>query len=161
MKIEDSLIEDINDWTHLKESLKQNEKFTKLISNGAPVINETLYRLLGNSMRWFWECSKIYEDYNIIIHLANELDTEISSTPNREMYVCSWFYYYGLNLTIRQILTGFEINLYQPSELIYVLYVLENFLTIFERNSQIFIRKIDKAIYTSKPSHIQIFTKAI
>ena len=74
VKMEEALISDIDDWTHLRENLKQNEKFVKLISNAGPVISETLYRFLGNSMRWFWECSKIYEDYNIIIHLANELD---------------------------------------------------------------------------------------
>lgn len=59
-----------------------------------------------NKMRWFWECSRIYENYNIFIHLANELDA-IVTAPHREIYISSWFYYYGLNLMIKQLLTGF------------------------------------------------------
>lgn len=60
------------------------------------------------------------------------------------MYICSWFYYYGVNMGIKQIFTGFETNIYQPHECIYTMYVVWNFLNIFERNSQIHLRKIDK-----------------
>ena len=73
-KTEDLFIEDINDWVHLKEDVKSNEKFKQLIKNGAPVISEILYRLLGNSMRWHWENSKIYGDFNILVHMASEVD---------------------------------------------------------------------------------------
>jgi len=45
---------------------------------------------------------------------------------------------------IKQIFTGFETNIYQPHECIYTMYVVWNFLNIFERNSQIHLRKIDK-----------------
>ena len=60
------------------------------------------------------------------------------------MYICSWFYYYGLSLATKQIFVGFQTNIYEPNECLYVMYVLENFLNIFERNSQIHLRKIDK-----------------
>lgn len=26
-------------------------------------------------MRWQWEASKIYEDFNILIHMANDVDS--------------------------------------------------------------------------------------
>ena len=39
VKTEDSLLEDINDWTHLKENIKTNDKFTKLMTTAAPVIS--------------------------------------------------------------------------------------------------------------------------
>ena len=99
------LVEEINDWVHLKEDVKSNEKFKQLIKSGTPVISETIYRLLGNSMRWFWENSKVYEDFNILVHMASEVDNEVTSA-NREMLVCSWFYFYGLNLMVRQLLVG-------------------------------------------------------
>lgn len=80
LKTEEALVADINDWVHLTENAKAHEKFTHLIKTAAPVISETLYRLLGNSMRWFWECSKIYEDYNVLIHMANEVDSYVGPT---------------------------------------------------------------------------------
>ncbi len=104
--------------------------------------------MLSNQMRWFWECSKIYEDFNILIHISNEADAAVG-TGNKDLYISSWFYYYGLEMMIMQILTGFKINLYEPSEFKYVFYVLENILAINQRNSSIHFRQIDKSIIQS------------
>ena len=62
-------------------------------------------------MRWQWEVSKIYDDYNYIIYMANELDAHISG--KRELYVCSWYYYYGIGLMVKQMLVGFNIGMYE------------------------------------------------
>lgn len=47
------------------------------------------------------------------------------------------------------MLVGFENLLYEDSEIKYVLYVLEGVLAISQRNSQIFLKKIDKTILQS------------
>ena len=78
--------------------MKSHEKFKNLASTAAPVISETIYRVLANSMRWHWECSKIYEDYNVLVHMANDADAYVAG--NKDLYVASWFYYYGLELMI-------------------------------------------------------------
>ena len=71
IKTEDAIADDINDWVPLKDSVRNSEKFNKIIKYGAQVVSETLYRLLGNNMRWQWECSKVYEDYNVMVHLSS------------------------------------------------------------------------------------------
>lgn len=53
-------------------------------------------------------------------------------------------------MMVRQLLVGFEIKIYEAPELKYVLYVLDNLLTVFERNSQVHLRKIDKSLVPSK-----------
>lgn len=50
---------------------------------------------------------------------------------------------------VKQMLVGFENLLYEDSEIKYVLYVLEGVLAISQRNSQIFLKKIDKTILQS------------
>lgn len=65
------------------------------------------------------------------------------------MYVSSWFYYYGLELMVKQLFVGFENNLFELSELKYIFYVVENILGISHRNGQIHLRKLDKTIFQS------------
>ena len=79
VKTEDIIMEDINDWVHLKEDVKSNEKFKQLMRNGAPAISESIYRLLGNSMRWFWDNSRVYDDHNVLTHMASEVDSEVTN----------------------------------------------------------------------------------
>lgn len=55
---------------------------------------------------------------------------------------------------IKQMLSAFEINLFDVSELKYVLFVLENILGVFARNSQVLLKKIDKSLMQS--NHIFI-----
>lgn len=50
---------------------------------------------------------------------------------------------------IKQMLVGFEINLYDLSEIKYVFFVLENLLGVAVRSSQIFLRRLDKTIIQS------------
>lgn len=50
---------------------------------------------------------------------------------------------------IKQILVGFEHNLYELSELKYVFYVVESVLGIIQRNGQIYLHKLDKTILQS------------
>ncbi len=51
---------------------------------------------------------------------------------------------------IKQLLVGFQQNLYELNELKYVFYVVENIIGISQRNGQIYLRKLDKAIFQSK-----------
>lgn len=50
---------------------------------------------------------------------------------------------------IKQMLSGFEINMFDTSELKYVLFVLENILGVFARNSQVLLKKLDKSLMQS------------
>lgn len=65
------------------------------------------------------------------------------------MYVSSWFYYYGLELMIKQIMVGFENNLFELNELKYVFFLVESLLSVQQRNGQIHLRKLDKTIIPS------------
>lgn len=47
-KTEDAIIADIEDWVSIKQNIKNDDKFQYLIKSAGPVLNETLYRLLGN-----------------------------------------------------------------------------------------------------------------
>lgn len=47
------------------------------------------------------------------------------------------------------MLSGFEINMFDTSELKYVLFVLENILGVFARNSQVLLKKLDKSLMQS------------
>ena len=156
---ESMLVEDINDWVHPKESVKSSEKFQEFLKAAAQVISESLFRLMSNSMRWQWENSKIYSDYNYLVSLANEVDTE-ASAPNRELIVCSWVYYYGLKMLVRQLLVGFSIQLYEPVEIKYVVFVLTNLLEMSNRNAQVHLRKIDKLLSSSTGFIIQTSWRA-
>lgn len=42
--------------------------------------------------------------------MANEVDSYVG--PTKEIYISSWFYYYGIELMIKQLLVGFQTNLY-------------------------------------------------
>jgi len=68
--------------------------------------------------------SKIYEDYNILIHLANEFDGYICLPNKKELHVSSWYYNFGLNVMVKQLFSGIEIDLYQQYEYPYVFYLL-------------------------------------
>ena len=86
------------------------------------IIVDSIYKLLGNSMRWQWEISKIYEDFNILVYMGNMFDSE--NVGKKELYMASWFYYYGIDIIIKQVLTGFHNNMYEVAEFPYVLHVL-------------------------------------
>ena len=60
--------------------------------------------------------------------------------------MASWFYNFGTKIMIRQILWGFEEDLYEPSEYYYVGYYLEYILFINEKNNNYFTNKLDKSI---------------
>lgn len=50
---------------------------------------------------------------------------------------------------IKQLFSGIEIDLYQHYEYPYVFYLLENLLAVYDRNSQIFLKKFDKTYIQS------------
>lgn len=77
-----------------------------LLKPTGPVVSEVLFRYVGRNSRAFWEASKIYEDYNILIHLSNEFDASLFPPGKKELYLSSWYYNFGLNVMIKQLFTG-------------------------------------------------------
>lgn len=82
-RTEDLILNDMNEYVPIKENWKNDEKFVALIKPTGSVVSEVLFRYLGKPSRSFWEASKIYEDFNILIHLSNEFDSYIS-LPNKK-----------------------------------------------------------------------------
>lgn len=78
---------------------------------GAPTFADYIYKQLGRNSRWFWEVSKVYDDINVLIHLCNELDSTIPE-KKKDSFMASWFYNFATTKMIRQILWGFEEDLY-------------------------------------------------
>ena len=115
---------DINDFVQIKDSWKNDEKFLNLIKLSGPVVSEVLFRYLGRNTRSFWEVSKIYEDFNILIHLSNEFDVTIFPPGKKELYIGSWYYNFGVSTMIKQLFTGIETNIYQHYEYPYIFYLL-------------------------------------
>ena len=72
---EEVLRNDIKEWAKLSQEVLTDDKFEHLLGLSSPAIAETLYRMSGRNSRWFWESSKGYEDMNVMIHLANDIDT--------------------------------------------------------------------------------------
>lgn len=50
---------------------------------------------------------------------------------------------------IKQIMVGFENNLFELNELKYVFFLVESLLSVQQRNGQIHLRKLDKTIIPS------------
>jgi hypothetical protein len=62
---------------------------------------------------------------------------------------------------IRQVLWGFEDDLYEQSEYHYVCYYLEYVLHINEKNNNYFTNKLDKSILDSKFGITQVTTTSL
>lgn len=60
------------------------------------------------------------------------------------MPVCSWVYYIGITLMIKQLHMGIETEIFYSNEMAYIFYYLEYLLNISEKNSGFFLRKLDK-----------------
>jgi hypothetical protein len=67
--------------------------------------------MLSRNSRWFWEISTSYDDYNVMIHLSNEIDSRFNE-KKKETYTSSWFYNWATEMMVRQVLWGFEEDLY-------------------------------------------------
>lgn len=39
--------------------------------------------------------------------MANDVDGTLAPVTGKDLYVSSWFYYYGLELMVKQLLVGF------------------------------------------------------
>lgn len=50
---------------------------------------------------------------------------------------------------IKQLFIGIETQVYQHYEYPYVFYLLENLLAVYDKNSQVFLKKFDKIYYQS------------
>jgi hypothetical protein len=159
VKTEDALSNDIKEWFSLSQELKSDEKFENLIRLSAPSLSESLYRMLSRNSRWFWEISKSYDDYNVMIHLSNEIDSRFNE-KKKEAYTSSWFYNWATNMMIRQVLWGFEEDLYEVAEYHYVTYQLEYILHINEKNYNLFVNKLDKTLLESSNLVMQVSTMA-
>jgi hypothetical protein len=77
--------------------------------------------------------------------MSNEFDISLFPPNKRELHVSTWYYNTGLNILIKQLISGIQTNIYQHYEYPYVFYLLESFLGVYDRNSQIFLKKFDKS----------------
>jgi hypothetical protein len=81
--------------------------------------------------------------------MKSEIDGYLQERK-KDAFLSSWFYNYATTSMIRQLLWGFEGDLYEPCEYHYVAYYLENILHINQRNNNLFLNRIDKSIIDSK-----------
>jgi hypothetical protein len=70
VQTEEALLADIRDWLPPREEVRNDPKFESLIALSYGSVGETLYRMIGRNSRWFWESSKCYDDFNVIIHMG-------------------------------------------------------------------------------------------
>lgn len=94
--------------------------------------------------------------------MQNELDSKYSE--KRKDSVSSWFYQWAAELMVRQVLWGFEEDLYEPSEYHYVAHHLEHLLHLCENNSTVFMNRvdaIDRSISVSTCCSTQVSTRAL
>lgn len=63
-------------------------------------------------------------------------------------------------MMIRQVLWGFEEDLYEVAEYHYVTYQLEYILHINEKNYNLFVNRLDKTLLESNPLPMQASTMA-
>jgi hypothetical protein len=94
--------------------------------------------------------------------MQNEVDSKFSE-KRKDISVSSWFYQWAAELMVRQILWGFEEDLYEASEYHYVAYHLEHLLHICEKNSTVFMTRvdaIDRSISVSSSRSTQVSTRA-
>jgi len=77
--------------------------------------------------------------------IQNELDSVVQE-KKKDAFMASWYYNFATKKMIRQVLWGFEEDLYEQSEYHYVAYQLEYILHINEKNNHYFSNKIDNII---------------
>lgn len=89
--------------------------------------------------------------------MQSEIDSAMQE-KKKDTFISSWFYNLATTTMIKQILWGFEGDLYEPCEYHYVCYYLEYILHINQKNNNYFLNKLDKAFLESTKCYIQTST---
>lgn len=74
-------------------------------------MSDVLLKIFLNRARWQWEASRIYDNFNYLVHFSNEFD---KAEQKREVQLVTYAYNLGINHMIKQLQTGVQINLYYP-----------------------------------------------
>jgi len=137
-----SAIEDFN--LAKGRDIVSRDEVVKFVEKSVGILEDILSNNLRNRTKQKREICKIYHSINVLAHDAYTLDGALFTKKDERNHVLFlWVMDIGLKFMVKQLIQGFELNLYADEEYCIIFYLLDNTISYLERNFRSVISKYD------------------
>lgn len=155
----DILLDNFKNFGVNLKNIGEHKAFQEFLPKGVLVGLEFIAKYMRNKFRQQRDFSKLYQDLSVLIHEAviyiifmliliklikNQTDEVLSPNKKEGNMLLIWCYDMAIKMMIKQLLLGFEMDLYIDCDYPFVLFYLDYLCGALDNNNRSFVSRFDK-----------------